>query len=174
QKALEELQGPDGGNGAPPKAPQPGSRERSAQRQAAAAQKMKELSQSLDQGSGDTAASDAEDAEMLRQILDNLLRFSFKQEELFDHINGRDVDVSQFSRTVRDQQDLRRLFEHVDDSLFALSLRRVELSEFVNQQIGEVYYNMDRSLEMLAENQLYQGASHQQYVISATNALADF
>src|SRR5690606_17379193 len=74
----------------------------------------------------------------------------------------------------RDQQDLRRLFEHVDDSLFALSLRRVELSEFVNEQISEVYYNLDKSLENMAENQMYQGASHQQYVINSTNALADF
>ena len=62
----------------------------------------------------------------------------------------------------------------MDDSLFALSLRRAELSEFVNEQITEVYYNIDKSLESIAENQIYQGASYQQYVINATNALADF
>jgi hypothetical protein len=111
---------------------------------------------------------------MLRQILDNLVTFSFKQESLFDKMESADVDISQFSRTVRDQKDLRRLFEHVDDSLFALSLRRAELSEFVNEQITEVYYNIDKSLESIAENQVYQGASYQQYVINATNALADF
>ena len=66
------------------------------------------------------------------------------------------------------------MFEHVDDSLFALSLRRAELSEFVNEQITEVYYNIDKSLESIADNQIYQGASYQQYVINATNALADF
>ena len=122
-------------------------------------------------GGGET---DAEDAEMLRQILDNLVTFSFKQENLFDNIQSADVDISQFSRTVKDQQNLRRLFEHVDDSLFALSLRRAELSEFVNEQITEVYYNIDKSLESIAENQIYQGASYQQYVINSTNALADF
>jgi len=58
--------------------------------------------------------------------------------------------------------------------LFALSLRRAELSEFVNEQITEVYYNIDKSLESIADNQIYQGASYQQYVINATNALADF
>jgi len=106
--------------------------------------------------------------------LDNLVTFSFKQENLFDNIQSADVDISQFSRTVKDQQNLRRLFEHVDDSLFSLSLRRAELSEFVNEQITEVYYNIDKSLESIAENQIYQGASYQQYVINATNALADF
>ena len=79
-----------------------------------------------------------------------------------------------FSNTVRKQKNLRDLFEHVDDSLFALSLRRAELSEFVNEQITEVYYNIDKSLETIAENQIYQGASYQQYVLTASNSLADF
>ncbi|MEC8832271.1 MAG: hypothetical protein VX772_07915, partial [Bacteroidota bacterium] len=138
-------------------------------KQKSAAQKMKEISDSMKSSAmSGGAESDAEDAEMLRQILDNLVTFSFKQETLFDNIQSADVDISQFSRTVKDQQNLRRLFEHVDDSLFALSLRRAELSEFVNEQITEVYYNIDKSLESIAENQIYQGASYQQYVINAT------
>lgn len=143
-------------------------------KQKSAAQKMREMSESLKSGASGGGQSDSEDAEMLRQILDNLVTFSFKQENLFDNIQSADVDISQFSKTVKGQQDLRRLFEHVDDSLFALSLRRAELSEFVNEQITEVYYNIDKSLESITENQIYQGASYQQYVINATNALADF
>ncbi|MBO0330899.1 hypothetical protein J0X13_10085 [Muricauda sp. CAU 1631] len=143
-------------------------------KQKSAAQKMREMSQSMKSGAMGGGETDTEDAEMLRQVLDNLITFSFKQENLFDNIQSADVDMSQFSRTVKDQQNLRRLFEHVDDSLFALSLRRAELSEFVNEQITEVYYNIDKSLESIAENQIYQGASYQQYVINATNALADF
>ena len=148
--------------------------ENAKRKQKSAAQKMKEMSEAMQQSASGGGADDTEDAEMLRQILDNLVTFSFKQEGLFDKIESADVDISQFSRTVRDQKDLRRLFEHVDDSLFALSLRRAELSEFVNEQISEVYYNIDKSLESIAENQVYQGASYQQYVINATNALADF
>ncbi|MEZ4809825.1 MAG: hypothetical protein R2819_05655 [Allomuricauda sp.] len=144
-------------------------------KQKSAAQKMQEMSQSLQQGAmGGGGSSETEDAEMLRQILDNLVTFSFKQENLFDQVESADVDISQFSKTVREQKELRRLFEHVDDSLFALSLRRAELSEFVNEQITEVYYNIDKSLESISESQIYQGASYQQYVMNATNALADF
>lgn len=145
------------------------------QKQKSASQKMKEMSTAMQQSAmSGGGSSDTEDAEMLRQILDNLVTFSFKQENLFGSVENADADVSQFSKTVRDQRELRRLFEHVDDSLFALSLRRVELSEFVNEQITEVYYNIDKSLESIADNQIFQGASYQQYVISATNALADF
>ncbi len=66
------------------------------------------------------------------------------------------------------------MFGYVDDSLFALSLRQAEVSEFVNEQITEVYYNIDKSLESIADNQLYQGVSYQKYVLNASNSLADF
>ncbi|WP_420401420.1 hypothetical protein [Flagellimonas sp.] len=145
------------------------------QKQKSAAQKMKEMSEALgDSSSGGGGSNITEDAEMLRQVLDNLVVFSFKQETLFDKVSEADVDISRFSETVRDQKELRRLFEHVDDSLFALSLRRVELSEFVNEEITEVYYNIDKALESIADNQIYKGASYQQYVINSTNSLAEF
>ncbi|MFS4466220.1 hypothetical protein [Maribacter sp. 2210JD10-5] len=146
-------------------------------KQKAAAQKMKEMGEELSQSSaaGGSSSSTAEDAEMLRQILDNLIIFSFKQESLFDQLsNQEEQDVSQYSKTVRDQKELRNLFEHVDDSLFALSLRQAELSEFVNEQITEVYYNIDKSLDRMAEGQTYQSVSYQKYVLTASNSLADF
>ncbi len=148
---------------------------RISQKQKAAAQKMKEMSNSLSETSMSGGGSSVtEDAEMLRQILDNLVTFSFKQEGLFENVENSDIEISQFSKMVKDQKELRGLFEHVDDSLFSLSLRRAELSEFVNEQITEVYYNIDKALESIADNQVFRGASHQQYIINATNALADF
>ena len=147
------------------------------EKQKSAAQKMKEMSEELGESSSGASggSSVTEDAEMLRQILDNLIIFSFKQEALFDKLSAKgEQDASQYSETVRDQNELRGLFEHVDDSLFALSLRQAELSEFVNEQITEVYYNIDKSLETMADGQTFQGISHQKYVLTAANSLADF
>jgi len=174
QDALEEINKHQGMEESSQSKEREEARNNASKKQKSAAQKMREMSQSMKSSSMGGGETDAEDAEMLRQILDNLVTFSFQQENLFDNIQNADVDISQFSRTVKDQQNLRRLFEHVDDSLFSLSLRRAELSEFVNEQITEVYYNIDKSLESIAENQIYQGASYQQYVINSTNALADF
>ncbi len=145
------------------------------QKQKSAARKLREMSEAMEQSaSGASGSTITEDAEMLRQILDNLVTFSFKQESLHDALEESEVEIAQFGETVRHQRELRNLFEHVDDSLFALSLRRAELSEFVNEQITEVYYNMDRSLESISENQIYQGISYQKYVLNASNGLADF
>lgn len=176
QDALEELnRQKEEEQSSDPKS-QDESGNKASQKQKSAAQKMQEMSKELQQSSsaGGSGSTITEDAEMLRQILDNLVTFSFKQEKLYDGLKDVDVDIAQFSGSVRRQRELRDLFEHIDDSLFALSLRRAELSEFVNEQITEVYYNTDKTLESMAERQMYQGVSYQQRVLTASNSLADF
>ncbi len=151
------------------------SAKKAAKKQKAASDKMQQMSEALQQSasSSDGGSTITEDAEMLRQILDNLIVFSFKQEKLYDKLAKVDEDVSQNSQIIRDQQELKNLFEHVDDSLFALSLRVVDLTEIVNEQITEVYYNVDKALDNLAESRTYQSLSSQQYVLTASNTLAD-
>ena len=145
-------------------------------KQRSAAKKMKELSENLmSAGSGGGGGSStAEDAEMLRQLLDNLITFSFKQEGLYNSMVQTELSGSVNTAGIKKQQELRELFGHVDDSLFSLSLRQAELSEFVNEQITEVYYNLDKALESMAESEMYQGASYQKYVLNASNSLSDF
>ena len=175
QDALEEIYKQQGLKESSESSEKRDAKNKAAQKQKSAAQKIQEMSESLQQSSSSGGGSSiTEDAEMLRQILDNLITFSFKQENLFDKIQDSRGEISEFSNTVREQKQLRGLFEHVDDSLFALSLRRAELSEFVNEQITEVYYNIDKSLESIAENHIFQGSSYQQYVLTASNSLADF
>ena len=175
QEALDEIQKQQGDEESSD-SPMPEENKNSVQQKMnSAAKKMSELSKALQQGASMSGGSTiAEDAEMLRQILDNLITFSFKQESLFDKTSIVDNSNSQFSSIIKKQQELKQLFQHVDDSLFALSLRRAELSEFINKQLTEVNYNVDKALEVIAENQLYQGASYQQYVLIASNSLADF
>lgn len=145
-------------------------------KQKSAAKKMKELSEDLlsAASAGGGGSSTAEDAEMLRQLLDNLITFSFKQEALYKSLGQTEFSGTVNSFSIKKQQELRELFKHVDDSLFALSLRQAELSEFVNEQITEVYYNLDKALESMAESEMYQGASYQKYVLNASNGLSDF
>lgn len=141
-------------------------------KQNSAARKMEELAESLRQKGATGGEGMAEDAETLRQILDNLIIFSFEEEDLFDRIQKRNNKGVFVGGDIRKQQELREMFEHVDDSLFALSLRQPEISENINEEIEEVYYNIDKSLESLSENRWYRGASYQQYAITASNTLA--
>ncbi len=176
KRALEQINKHQGAGEASQSEEKEKAAEDASKKQKSAAETMNKMSEELEaSASSDGGGSSiTEDAEMLRQILDNLIIFSFKQEKLYDSLEDVDVDNAQFSGSVREQQELRDLFGHVDDSLFALSLRRAELSEFVNEQITEVYYNLDKALESMAESQMYQGVSYQKYVMNASNSLADF
>ncbi|MCF7566751.1 hypothetical protein L3X37_00010 [Sabulilitoribacter arenilitoris] len=140
-----------------------------------AAKKMMEMSDKMksSMGGGDSNQMQ-EDAEMLRQILDNLVLFSFDQEALMNQFKAIEINHNKYASFLRKQHNLKEHFEHIDDSLFALSLRQPKLSETVNKEITEVFYNIDKSLSLLAENQLYQGVSNQQFAITAANNLANF
>ena len=139
-----------------------------------AAKKMMQMSEQMGAAmSGMQGDQMQEDVEMLRQVLDNLVLFSFDQEALMNNFKSIDVNNNKFASYLKKQNNLRENFEHVDDSLFALSLRQPKMSETVNKEITEVYYNIDRALDLLAENRLYQGVSNQQFAITAANNLAN-
>ena len=147
------------------------------EKQKKAAKKMKELGEKMKSmlgGGGGGAGGMQEDAETLRQILENLLLYSFDQEALMNTFEGIDIDNNKYGKYIIEQSNLREHFEHIDDSLFALSLRQPKISERVNSQITEVYFNIDKALGQLTENRLYQGVSSQQYAITASNELASF
>ena len=144
-------------------------------KQKSAAKKMEQMSQSMSSSmQGGEMEQMEEDAKALRQILDNLLTFSFDEESLIKTTKETQSRSLQFNRILKKQQELKNQFKHIDDSLFAVSLRNPMISEIVLNEIGEIHYNLDKTLETLADNNIQKGASHQQYVLSSANKLADF
>ncbi len=144
-------------------------------KQKSAAKKMKQMSQkmedSMEQGEMEQLE---EDVAMLRQILDNLLAFSFSQEDLMTKFKSAKIGSPGFNKNLKIQQDLKLQFKHIDDSLFAMSLRNPKIGENITKEIGNAQYNLDKSLETLADAQVPKGVSHQQYTVSSANKLADF
>jgi len=138
-----------------------------------AAKKMKEMGKmmqaKMESGQGETME---EDVSMLRQVLDNLVVFSFEQEDLMMEFKKIDYGNPVFGKKLTVQNDLKLNFQHIDDSLFALSLRQPMMGTLINKSLTEVQFNMDKSMERLAENQTRQGISSQQYVITGANELA--
>jgi hypothetical protein len=160
KKAAEELQ-KDKKASAKPK-------------QKSAAKKMKSMSSKMksDMDGAESEQMD-EDVAMLRQILDNLLAFSFSEEELMGQFKTTKNGSPSFSKNLKTQQNLKLQFTHVDDSLFAMSLRNTKISEKITKEIGNVHYNLDNSLETFVASNFPKGIVHQQYSIAAANSLAD-
>ena len=161
KKASEELQKDKKANAKP--------------KQKSAAKKMKQMSQKMEQEmEGGEMEQLEEDIAMLRQVLDNLLAFSFSQEDLMGKFKGYKIGSPAFNKALKNQQDLKLQFKHIDDSLFAMSLRNPKIGENITKEIGNAHYNLDKSLETLADAQMQKGVSHQQYTVSSANKLADF
>src|SRR5690606_5452599 len=113
------------------------SQDKAKPKQKSAAKQMKEMSQKMAESmaSGEMEQME-EDVKMLRQILDNLLAFSFSQEDLMREFKGLRRGSPSFNKNLKLQQDLKQQFKHVDDSLFAMSLRNPRIAENVTKEIG--------------------------------------
>lgn len=145
------------------------------QKQKKAAQEMKKMSMSMQSEMASAAKEQLEeDIEMLRQILDNLVIFSMDEEALMEQFKSIEINHNEYATYLKKQKELRTHFEHVDDSLFAISLRQPKFSEDINTEINEVYFNIDKALAELSENMLHRGVSSQQYAFTSANNLADF
>ena len=144
-------------------------------KQKSASKKMQQMSQKMMQSMAmDGMEQQEEDVKMLRQILDNLLAFSFSQEDLMKNFKSSSSRTIGFNKLLKKQQDLKNQFKHIDDSLFAMSLRNPKISEMITKEVGNVQYNVDKSIDNLADNNIGKGVSHQQYTVTSANKLADF
>ena len=149
-------------------------KEKAKPKQKSASKKMKQMGQKMQEqmASGDMEQME-EDVAMLRQILDNLLAYSFSQEDVMKQFRNIKRSAPSYNKNLKIQQDLKQQFKHVDDSLFAMSLRNPKIAEDITKEIGNVQYNVDKAIETLAEANVPKGNSHQQYAVSSSNKLAD-
>jgi len=133
---------------------------------------MKEMSSKMEKSM--EAMSDEmqeENEEDLRQILENLITFSFDQEVLMEDFSKISNGHPNFGKNLKKQYQLKTYFEHIDDSLFVLSMRVPKISSKVQGYLGDAHYNLDQSLENLAETRFNQGVSNQHYTMTSANEL---
>lgn len=150
-------------------------KEKAKSNQKNASKKMKQMAQEMAQEMESVEQEQMEeDVAMLRQILDNLLSFSLTQEDLMYQFKKFKPGSPAFNKNIKIQQDLKQQFKHVDDSLFAMSLRNPKFTDDITKEIGNVSYNLDKSLSTFTDAQITKGLSHQQYTVSSANKLADF
>ncbi|RUA06436.1 MAG: hypothetical protein DSY82_09670 [Flavobacteriia bacterium] len=147
---------------------------KASQSQKNAARQMKELSKkiqnSLQSIEGEMITENIKD---LQNILSNLLKFSFDQEALMLNLKDVDASHSEFPKRLKEQQNLKVYFEHIDDSLYALSFRLVKLSSKIQTDLTNAHYNLDKSLEHLSEDEIEPARTNQHYTMTAANNLAD-
>lgn len=144
------------------------------QKQQSAADKMKQMSLQMQQMQMEAEMEQQEeDAAMLKQVLDNLIAFSFQQEDLMQAFRAMEENSPNFAQRLRKQHALKQNFKFIDDSLYALAARNPLISEKVTEKLVEVTHNIDEALDDFAQNRISQGIASQQFAFKATNDLAN-
>lgn len=137
--------------------------------------KMKQMSQMMQQSMMDMQGEMMEEnIDDLRKILENLVTFSFQQENLMNTFDRISSEHPEFGKNLKKQNEIKTYFEHIDDSLYVLSMRMPTLSTKIQDDLSSAHYNLNRSLENFAERRFTSGVSNQRYVMTAANNLADF
>ncbi|MGB1042797.1 MAG: DUF4175 family protein [Tenacibaculum sp.] len=139
-----------------------------------AADKMQKMSQKMqDSMQSMSADMEEENIEDLRQVLENLISFSFDQEKLMNIFSTSNSSHPNFGKNLQKQQVLKSYFEHIDDSLFVLSMRVPRISSKIQDHLAQSHYNLNQSLENFADNKFQNGITNQRYVMTSVNTLAD-
>lgn len=138
-----------------------------------AAQNLQQMAQSMRAAaSGMDVAQLKKDIRAVRQILSNLMRLSFDQEQLMDELNNVNLASQNY---VAKQQEQSRLHENsrmIRDSLFEMSKDMFQLQKGVNEETTELEQNMKATVRAIENRQVREAVTRQQYVMTHTNNLA--
>ncbi|QXP63777.1 DUF4175 family protein [Polaribacter sp. HaHaR_3_91] len=137
--------------------------------------KMKEMSTKMHKAMMEMEGESMEEnIDDLRKILENLVVFSFKQESLMHKFEEISTSHPDFGKDLKKQNELKTYFEHVDDSLYVLSMRLPKISSIIKDDLSTTHYNLEQSLYNFSENLFSYGVSNQRYVMTSVNSLADY
>jgi hypothetical protein len=143
------------------------------QSQKDAAKEMEKMQEEMEQAMSESESEQqSENAEALRQILENLLNLSFSQEDLMKTLDATRIDNPKYTSIPKAQNKLKDDSKIIEDSLLALSKRAPQISAIVNREISGIHSNMEKTVKHLAERNPDQSKMRMQMAMKSVNDLA--
>ena len=148
-------------------------RKKGSQQQQESGEQMKALSQKLENmQAGMEMEMVQENIDDLRDIVDNLVKLSFREEQLIkDFREVRQVDP-RFVELSQEQLKLKEDAQVIQDSLIALAERVVQISNFITREVSEMNRNIDAALSELRDRDRSKALSNQQFAMTSINNLS--
>ena len=131
---------------------------------------LQEKLQKAQQQSGEKGP--AEDMDALRQILENLIDLSLDEEALLSDLSATNKNDPEYVSLIHWQNKLSDDSKVLEDSLYALSKRQVQIKATINREMGAITNNIKKSLENMAERESSKALTKQQLVMTSANNLA--
>lgn len=138
-----------------------------------AAEDLKKLASKLKQNQMEGEAEDLDlNIKTLRQILENLVTASFKQESTMEKLKRTSTNDPQYVALTQIQKNIKDDMKLVEDSLYELSKKVVMIKSIINRETGKVNEQIERAILLLAERRTGDANVRQQYAMTSMNNLA--
>ncbi len=148
-------------------------KQKSGEEQEQAEEGMDELAEKLsDMQMNMQAQGQEENLEDMRALLENLITLSFDQERVMEELKRIDETDPKYRALAQTQSKLQDDSKVIEDSLFALSKRVLQLAPIVNREIGLIKRNMEKAVDLLGERKTAVATSRQQLAMTSINNLA--
>lgn len=135
--------------------------------------KMQQMSKKMKEKAGGMDMQQLDlDIKATRQLLSNLLRFSFDQEKLIEKVRVTPVHSNNFVDLNKEQARLAANARMIRDSLFSLSKRVFQIASTVNKETTELELHIQQSLKFLQDRQTASAQVKQQHAMTNANSLA--
>mgnify|MGYP003396800389 FL=1 len=143
------------------------------QNQKSAADEMEKMADEMEQQQNENELEEiTEDIEMLRQIMDNLVKVSFKQESNMQNYSKTNSRSSSLNDFIKEQKNIQDLMKLIDDSLNTLARRQVEIQSFVQKESGKIKDYHELVMKQMIDRRNTQAVGNQQFALTSMNNLA--
>ncbi len=112
-----------------------------------------------------------EDIRKIREILENLLKASFQQEELMKSTEKTSYNHPGFHENFVEQKELQMKLGVIEDTLAAIAKRQIQIQPYIKKEINDVNYNIETALSYMENRNTRLAASKQQYAMTSVNNL---
>lgn len=148
-------------------------RSKSSENQKKAAEEMDQMADQLNKDFNESELEQvSEDIETLRQILDNLVKISFNQEEVLDLSKKTNAKSALVSDIMVKQNKVKNDMKLIEDSLNNLARRQLAVKPFIQKEVTKIQDYLKSSQADLQDRKLSQAAKNEQFVLTSMNNLA--
>lgn len=152
---------------------QSGDQNKSQQKKQSAGKKMQQMANGLMlqmQGSGMEQL--AEDAHLMRVLLENVVHASHEQEQLMLLIGSMRTDDPSLAERIIRQKEIAGNFDMVRDSLHAMAMRQPAVQNFIFEELHVIENQTNLTMKYLNDLSLSLAVRNQQTAMMAMNNLA--
>ncbi len=148
-------------------------RSKSADNQKKAADDIEQMADQMEQDFNESELENiTEDIATLRQILDNLVKISFDQEDILKKAQKTSNYSTSVTDIMKKQFEVRQTMNHIEDSLNALARRQTAVKPFIHQELSKIQNNIETAQTEMQNRRLSVAAKNQQFSLTSMNNLA--